>query len=566
MQPHILIVDDEESIRFTFRSFLSDEGFKVCSAASFDEGIALLREKDIDLIFADIILPGKTGIDLLKAAREIAPSVPVIMITGAPSVDTATESMRIGAFDYIVKPIRQNSLMRSVSIALKHKAVKDESEQCRLNFEAIFRSVNDGIITVDENMEVVEINDAAESICEFKREAAVGKPLKRLSDNCDGNCLGALSETLKTRRPVELRFVECHTSNGQQKVVSVTASPLLGVKNRISGAVMVVRDETRLVSLERRLQKRQKIDNIVGRSQGIEKVRAMIRDLADVQTTVLITGDSGTGKELVVDALHYSGDRRDGPLVKVNCAALSENLLESELFGHVAGAFTGAIKDKIGRFQRADGGTIFLDEIGEISQRMQLRLLRVIENMEFERVGESTPIRVDVRLVAASNRDLQQKVAGGEFREDLYYRLKVARIRVPSLKERRDDIPLLVEHFRRNFNLKFDREIKGISSEVEQMFLSYPWPGNVRELENLMEQTFVRCRQNVITAENLPGDFRRYFETHTLNADRSPEDEAAAIRDALARTSGNKSEAARLLGMSRRTIYRKMEKYGIELS
>jgi DNA-binding NtrC family response regulator len=232
----------------------------------------------------------------------------------------------------------------------------------------------------------------------------------------------------------------------------------------------------------------------------------------------------------------------------------------------VAGAFTGAIKDKIGRFQRADGGTIFLDEIGEISQRMQLRLLRVIENMEFERVGESTPIRVDVRLVAATNRDLQQKVAGGEFREDLYYRLKVARIRVPSLKERRDDIPLLVEHFRRNFNLKFDREIKGISSEVEQMFLSYPWPGNVRELENLMEQTFVRCRQNVITAENLPGDFRRYFETHTLNADRSPEDEAAAIRDALARTSGNKSEAARLLGMSRRTIYRKMEKYGIELS
>jgi transcriptional regulator with PAS, ATPase and Fis domain len=282
-----------------------------------------------------------------------------------------------------------------------------------------------------------------------------------------------------------------------------------------------------------------------------------------VQTTVLITGDSGTGKELVVDALHYSGERRDGPLVKVNCAALSENLLESELFGHVAGAFTGAVKDKVGRFQRADGGTIFLDEIGEISQRMQLRLLRVIENMEFERVGESTPIRVDVRLVAATNRDLQQKVAGGEFREDLYYRLKVARIHVPSLQERADDIPLLVEHFRRNFNQKFDREIKGISSEVERMFLNYPFPGNVRELENLMEQTFVRCRQNVITAENLPADFHKYFESHTLSADLSPEDEADAIRDALGQARGNKSEAARLLGMSRRTIYRKMEKYGI---
>ena len=180
MKPHILIVDDEESIRFTFKAFLSEEGYTVSSAADCDEGIAALQEKDIDLVFADIILPGKTGIDLLKAAMEIAPGVPVIMITGAPSVDTATESLRIGAFDYIVKPIRQESLMRSVNIAFKHKAVKDESEQCRLNFEAIFRSVNDGIITVDENMEVVEINDATEKICEFQRDAVVGKPLHKL--------------------------------------------------------------------------------------------------------------------------------------------------------------------------------------------------------------------------------------------------------------------------------------------------------------------------------------------------------------------------------------------------
>jgi len=564
MKPHILVVDDEKSIRYTFEAFLSEEGYTVSSAADCDEGIALLREKDVDLVFADIILPEKSGIDLLKAAREMVPSVPVIMITGAPSVDTATESLRIGAFDYIVKPIRQDSLMRSVHIALKHKAVKDENEQCRLNFEAIFRSVNDGIITVDQNMAVAEINAAAEIICEFQRDATVGKPLQELTDHCEGKCLGALDETMKTRQPVELRFVECHSKSGQQKVVSVTTSSLLDVKDRFSGAVMVVRDETRLVSLERRLQERQKIDSIVGRSEGIEKVRTLIRDLADVQTTVLVTGDSGTGKELVVDALHYSGERRDGPLVKVNCAALSENLLESELFGHVAGAFTGAVKNKTGRFQRADGGTIFLDEIGEISRRMQLRLLRVIENMEFERVGESTPIKVDVRLVAATNRDLQKRVAGGEFREDLYYRLKVVQIHVPSLQERRDDIPLLVEHFRRNFNRKFDREIKGISSEVEQMFLNYPWPGNVRELENLLEHAFVRCRQNVITAENLPSDFRRHCESHALPADISPEDETEAIRRALKQAGGNKTEAALLLGMSRRTIYRKLEKLGID--
>jgi PAS domain S-box-containing protein len=564
MQPHILVVDDEESIRYTFKTFLSEEGYTVSGAANCDEGIALLREKDVDLVFADIILPGRSGIDLLKAAKELVPSVPVIMITGAPSVDTATESLRIGAFDYIVKPIRQDSLMRSVSIALKHKAVKDENEQCRLNFEAIFRSVNDGIITVDENMAVVEVNAAAETICEFQRAATVGKPLRELADRCQGNCLGALDETIKTRQPVELRFVECHTAGGQQKVVSVTASPLLDVKDRFSGAVMVVRDETRLVSLERRLQERQKIDSIVGRSDGIEKVRSVIRDLADVQTTVLITGESGTGKELVVDALHYCGERQKSRLVKLNCTALSENLLESELFGHVTGAFTGAVKDKVGRFQRADGGTIFLDEIGEISRGMQLRLLRVIESMEFERVGDSSPIKVDVRIVAATNRDLKERVAKGEFREDLYYRLKVVKIHVPPLRDRRNDIPLLVEHFRRNFNRKFDREIKGISSEVEQMFLNYPWPGNVRELENLLEHAFVRCRQNVITAENLPSDFRRYCESQDLPADISPEDEAQAIRRALKQAGGNKTEAAMLLGMSRRTIYRKLEKLGID--
>jgi len=564
MPPHILVVDDEESIRYTFKLFLSDEGYAVSCAADCDEGIALLREADFDLVFADIILPGRSGIELLKEAKEILPDALVIMITGAPSVDTAAESLRIGAFDYIVKPIRQDTLLKTVNIALRHKAVREEREQYRLNFEAIFRSVNDGIITVDGNMAVTEINDAAQRICEFQRGAVIGKPLRELADRCDGNCIGALGETLKTRQPVKLRFVECRSAQGRQQVVSVTASPLRGVKGRSTGAVMVVRDETRLVNLERRLQERQKIDSIVGRSEAIEKVRAMIRDLADVRTTVLITGESGTGKELVVNALHHCGDRRHGPLVKVNCAALSENLLESELFGHVAGAFTGAVKEKVGRFKRADGGTIFLDEIGEISQRMQLRLLRVIENMEFERVGDATPIKVDVRLVAATNRDLRERVASGEFREDLYYRLKVVQIPVPPLRERRDDIPLLAEHFRRVFNRKFGKEIRGISSEVERMFLDYPWHGNVRELGNLLEHSFVRCRQSVITAENLPPDFLRYFESHALSAERNPEGEARAIRQALEQAGGNKTEAARLLGMSRRTIYRKLELLGIE--
>ena len=240
MPPHILVVDDEESIRYTFRQFLSDEGYSVSSAADCDEGIALLRKKDFDLVFADIVLPGRSGIDLLKEAKEILPHVLVIMITGAPSVDTAAESLRIGAFDYIIKPIRQDTLLRTVNIALKHQAVREEREQCRLNFEAIFRSVNDGIITVDENMVVEEINDAAQKICQFQKDAVIGKPLRELADHCDGNCIGALGETLTTRQPVKLRFVECRSAQGKQQVVSVTASPLLGVKDRFTGAVMVV--------------------------------------------------------------------------------------------------------------------------------------------------------------------------------------------------------------------------------------------------------------------------------------------------------------------------------------
>jgi two-component system response regulator HydG len=564
MPPHILVVDDEESIRYTFRHFLTEQGYTVSCAADYGEGIALLRENGCDLVFADIILPGRSGIDLLKEAKESFPDVLTIMITGAPSVDSAAECLRVGAFDYIVKPVRQDALLKTVNIALKHKALREEREQCRMNFETIFRSVNDGIITVDRNMAVMESNDAARQICAFRKDGRNGRPLRELATGCNGNCIGALGEALATRQPVKLRFVECRSDRGKQQVVSVTASPLQGGKDRFAGAVMVVRDETRLVSLERRLQERQKIDGIVGRSEGIDKVRALIHELADVRTTVLITGESGTGKELVVNALHYCGGRRKGPLVKVNCAALSENLLESELFGHVAGAFTGAVKEKVGRFQRANGGTIFLDEIGEISLRMQLRLLRVIEHMEFERVGDATPVKVDVRLVAATNRDLQERVAAGEFREDLYYRLKVVQISVPPLRERRDDILFLVEHFRRKFNRKLGKEIRGISSEVERMFLDYPWRGNVRELENLLEHSFVRCRQNVITAESLPPDFLQYFESRALSADLNPEDEAVAIRRALEQAGGSKAGAARLLGMSRRTIYRKLERLGIE--
>jgi two-component system, NtrC family, response regulator HydG len=277
---------------------------------------------------------------------------------------------------------------------------------------------------------------------------------------------------------------------------------------------------------------------------------------------VLITGESGTGKELVAEALHHCGMRRQGPLVKVNCAALPDSLLESELFGHVKGAFTGAAMARVGRFQRADGGTLLLDEIGDVSPRLQLALLRVLQDGQVERLGDSRPIHVDVRVVASTNRNLAQRVARGEFREDLFYRLKVAEIALPPLRERREDIPLLIEHVVERLNRKLRREIRGVAPEVERVCLEHAWPGNVRELEHALEHAFIRCREDVVRVEHLPDEVARVAP---FGAGGSlDEGNADAIRRALKTSGGNKAKAARLLGIDRKTLYRKLTRYGLE--
>ena len=363
---------------------------------------------------------------------------------------------------------------------------------------------------------------------------------------------------------VEINRTECMQKGQLRQIVTLNTSPLLDSNNMFSGAVMVIRDETRINNLERDLKERQQHHNIIGHNENMQKIYSLIEDLSDVMTTVLITGESGTGKELVADAIHFTGERSSSPLVKVNCSALSESLLESELFGHVKGAFTGADKNKIGRFQKAHSGTIFLDEIGDISPRMQLRLLRVLQEMVFERVGDSTPIRVDVRVIAATNQDLPEKVRLGEFREDLYYRLKVVEIFVPPLRDRMDDIPVMVDHFIQKFNGKFKKNIEAISEGVQRIFMAYHWPGNVRELEHTLEHAFVLCRQNTIAQEHLPTHFHEMSarQTSALNGN---EIDHEAVREALRKSGGNKAKAARLLGINVRTIFRKIEKYNINV-
>ena len=561
MKNKILIVDDEESIRYTFESFLSDEGHDVTTASDFHEAIQLISETNFDLVFADIILGGKTGIDLLNEIKRANHSCPVVMITGSPSIDTASDAIRLGAFDYIAKPVRPDTLIHTATRALQHKALEDENKNYRSNLEAIFSSVKDAIITIDKDFNILEANQAANDICDINRKS-IGKPLDILSKKCTKKCFDIFKETIQTKQTVETNQIKCNRPGHDRQTVTITTSPLINPKGGFSGAIMVIRDETRLNYLERSLKERQKFSNLIGQNKTMQNIYALIEDLASVQTTVLITGESGTGKELVADALHYSGNRSNNPLVKVNCSALTESLLESELFGHVKGAFTGADRDKTGRFQKADRGTIFLDEIGDISQRMQLRLLRVIQEKVLERVGDSTPVKVDIRVIAATNQDLSKKVKFGEFRKDLYYRLKVVEVALPALRERKDDIPLLVEHYLQTFNNKFNKNIEAVTNNVMEIFMSYHWPGNVRELENALEHSFILCHQNTICDNHLPNELIDFSNAKTPSI-TDTESESTAIIEALRRAGWNKSKAARLLGITVRTVYRKIEKYNI---
>ncbi len=562
MSANILVIDDEESLRFTFETFLTEDGYDVTTAENYDQALASLEEGKFDLVFSDILLGGKTGIDLLREITKRKLPCAVVMVTGFPNVETAAEAVRLGAFDYLPKPVTQEALLRVARMALRYLQLQKEKKAYQANLEAVFRSVRDAIITVDQELTVLAGNASATAICGFA-PSMVGQKFSALCRGCSRKCLEALRATLEKKSAVELDRFECCHPDRPQQVVTINTSPLLDSHGEFTGAVLVVRDETRLHVLERDLRERTRFHHIIGSSHRMQEVYGLLEKLADVPTTTLIIGESGTGKELVVDALHSQGERRHGPLIKVNCAGLSENLLESELFGHVRGAFTGAIKDKAGRFLMASGGTIFLDEIGDISPKMQTRLLRVLQEKVIERVGDTRPIKVDIRVVAATNQDLVNKVKNGEFREDLFYRLKVVTVELPPLRERSPDIPLLVKHFIDRFNRRLNRQISGISEEVRSFFMIYHWPGNVRELEHILEHAFILCPHTVIAMEHLPPDLRRNVIAEVSPPSFATDNDVQAIRQALETTDWNKAKAARLLGMSRRTIYRKINEYQI---
>ena len=601
----ILIVDDEESLRLTFKMFLKREGYEPVDAVStFEEALEAIKEHEYDLIISDIVLEGASGIDLLRHVRQKGLKCPVVMITGYPNVKTAAEAVRLGAFDYIPKPVNKEALLRTTKMALSQRALEIEKERAeaereryRQYLETIFRSVRDAIITVDKDLKIVELNEAASSwFKELIGYVPIGISINQIPGAMGTTCIRDVETVINTRREIGEHRVECDRPDGSRKVLSLSAAPLEDGKGKFLGVVLVARDMTRLADLEQR-GRRSRFYRLVGRSQPMQIVYTLIENLGKVDTTVLITGESGTGKELVAEALHMESARRNRPLVKVDCTAIPEELLENELFGHRKGAFTGATGDRKGRILSADGGTLFLDEIGDISLKMQLRLLRFLQEKTFYPVGSDKPIKVDVRVIAATNVDLKKKVQEGTFREDLYYRLKVVDIMLPPLRERKEDIPLLVQHFIDRFREKMGKEITGISDQAMDVLAAYSWPGNVRELEHVVERACVLCSGGTISEKDLPDEIkpgkgaREAYPPSRPEARPAPSgpreisppvketpgitegaaapargsSEAQVIIETLKKTGGNKAKAARLLGIDRSTLYRKLREYNIDV-
>lgn len=441
--------------------------------------------------------------------------------------------------------------------------------------EAILSAIPETIFSVDTALCIKESNRPLAPLCPDAGKLNPGESLNTLSENSTCPCREVARRTIETRQPV--RGFRARTGIGSSaRSLELTGSPLLDGEGRFTGAVIAVRDVTRLEHLEELVDAghgRQGLASMVGHSRPMQEVYTLLEQVAAVDSTVLITGESGTGKELAAEAVHYLGARASGPLVKVNCSALSENLLESELFGHVRGAFSGAVGNKEGRFQLAQKGTLFLDEIGDISSLIQLKLLRVLESKEFERVGDARPIKADVRIVAATNSDLLDKVHTGQFREDLYYRLKVVNVGLPPLRERREDIPLLASHFIDLFRASMGKELTGLDQDMLSTLMGHSWPGNVRELRHALEHACILSPGGLLNTAHLPPELlsastptRRAIQTaqglsrreHVASVDQT------AINQALEETGGSKVKAAKLLGISRASLYRKMAEFKID--
>jgi PAS domain S-box-containing protein len=436
-----------------------------------------------------------------------------------------------------------------------------------MRLQAILDSIADGVFTVDNDFNITSFNPAAERITGYRASEVMGKPCRLVfrSRSCAESC--CLRRTIETGENISNFEMEIVGHSGEPVPVSVSTALLVDEEGKIVGGVETFRDLSVLKDLRKELEERYSFSHIVGKNVKMQRIYHLIEVVSQTSSTVLVQGETGTGKDLIARAIHYNSPRRDGPFVKVSCAALPETLLESELFGHKRGAFTGAIKDKPGRFSIADGGTIFLDEVAEIPVGVQAKLLRVLEEQEFEPLGGTNSLKVNVRIIAATNRDLQKAMKESKFREDLYYRLNVITISIPPLSDRSDDIPLLIDHFIEKYNREMKKRISSVSQEAMDLLLDYPWPGNVRQLEHAIEHAFIHCRKDVIRVEHLPDEIKIEKAGRAGELPIEPpslqEMEKQVILRALEENAWSRQRTARALGISRTTLWRKIRELKI---
>jgi PAS domain S-box-containing protein len=434
--------------------------------------------------------------------------------------------------------------------------------------DIILDSIADGVFTVNENWRITSFNRAAEQITGVHREDAVGQHCKDVlkADVCEKGCI--LRKTIQSGKSIVNRTVHIVNAGGIRLPISISTALLKNEQGGIIGAVETFRDISVEEKLRKAIAERYSFEDIISKNHRMHQLFDILPDVADSTSTVLLEGESGTGKELFSRAIHHLSPRKKQPFIAVNCGALPDTLLESELFGYKAGAFTDAKKDKPGRFRLAERGTLFLDEVGDISPALQVRLLRVLQEKTYEPLGSVETVPSDVRIIVATNRHLQELVKEGKFREDLYYRIHVIRMELPPLRDRMEDIPLLADHFIRHFNVLQKKEISGLSGEALACLVSYDYPGNVRELQNIIEHAFILCKSGLIEPHHLPENLclSRSMESSGRNENMNMKDlEAVFITNMLRRHQWNRIKTAKSLGIHKSTLFRKIKALHIQI-
>jgi PAS domain S-box-containing protein len=434
--------------------------------------------------------------------------------------------------------------------------------------ETILESISEGVFTVDRNWRITSFNRAAEEITGIAREDAYGRFCSEVfrSSMCEADC--ALRQTLKTDKPVIGKTGYIVNDNGDRIPISLSTAVLRDAEGNFQGGAETFRDLSEVEALRRELAGRYRIGDIVSRSPLMDRLFKVLPAIAASPSTVLILGETGTGKELVARTIHTLSPRSAAPFIAVNCGALPDTLLESELFGYKAGAFTGANRDKPGRMALAKGGTLLLDEIGDISPAMQIRLLRVLQDRTYEPLGATRTSKADARIIAATNQNLEAAMRSGTFREDLYYRINVVRLELPPLRDRREDIPLLVDHFIAHFNRLQQKSIRSIGAEALSLLMAHDWPGNIRELENAIERAFILCTESCIDISHLPEELTAGRVSPPVSADIQNLHrliDAQSIQTALEQNNYNRLAAAKALGIHKTTLFRRLKRLGITL-